>query len=53
MDQWNILVLGTLRLGLNTDYDRIHNLANHHLLIRQMLGRASESLAEQGDPTKH
>ena len=53
MDQWNILVLGVLRLGLNTDYDRIHDLANHHLLIRQMLGHASESLAEQGDPTKY
>ncbi len=23
MDQWAILVLGTLRLGLNADYDRI------------------------------
>jgi len=23
MDQWSILVLGALRLGLNTDYDRI------------------------------
>jgi hypothetical protein len=23
MDQWSILVLGTLRLGLNADYDRI------------------------------
>ncbi len=28
MDQWKILVLGVLRLGLNTDYDRIHELAN-------------------------
>jgi hypothetical protein len=28
MEQWGILVLGTLRLGLNTDYDRIHELAN-------------------------
>jgi transposase, IS5 family len=23
MDQWSILVLGSLRVGLNTDYDRI------------------------------
>jgi|GEM_PF-714602 len=28
MDQWSILVLGALRLGLNADYDRILELAN-------------------------
>jgi len=38
MDQWKILVLGALRLGLNTDYDRICELANEHNTIRQMLG---------------
>ena len=38
MEQWKILVLGTLRLGLNDDYDRIHELANHHDKVRQMLG---------------
>lgn len=38
MAQWNILVLGVLRLGLDADYDRIHNLANQHRNIRQMLG---------------
>jgi len=27
MTQWQILVLGVLRLGLNTDYDRIQELA--------------------------
>src|SRR5665811_1972427 len=26
MEQWQILVLGTLRLSLNADYDRIHEL---------------------------
>ena len=40
MEQWRILVLGTLRLGLNEDYDRIHELANHHDTIRQMLGHS-------------
>jgi hypothetical protein len=30
MEQWKILVLGVLRLGLNADYDRIHELANQH-----------------------
>jgi IS5 family transposase len=38
MDLWNILVLGTLRLNLNCDYDRIQDLANNHKSIRQVLG---------------
>ena len=38
MNQWTILVLGTLRLGLNADFDRIHELANQHRTIREMLG---------------
>ena len=38
MEQWRILVLGVLRLGLNADYDRIHELANQHRTVRQMLG---------------
>jgi len=40
MAQWEILVLGTLRLGLNADYDRILELANEHTTIRQMLGHS-------------
>lgn len=43
MEQWKILVLGVLRLGINADYDRIHELANHHDLIRQMLGHGDWS----------
>lgn len=38
MDLWKILVLGTLRLGLNCDYDRLHELVNNHRTVRQMLG---------------
>ena len=38
MEQWPILVLGVLRLGLNADYDRIQELANQHRTVRQMLG---------------
>jgi transposase, IS5 family len=40
MTQWQILVLGVLRLGLNADYDRIAELANQHKTLRQMLGHA-------------
>ncbi len=38
LDLWKILVLGTLRLNLNWDYDRLHEMANNHKTIRQMLG---------------
>ena len=38
MDQWCILVLGTLRLGLSADFDRIQELANQHRTLRMMLG---------------
>ena len=40
MEQWKILVLGVLRLGLDVDYDRIQELANQHKTIRQMLGHS-------------
>jgi transposase, IS5 family len=38
MALWKIFVLGVLRLDLNCDYDRLQNLANSHIEIRQMLG---------------
>ena len=41
MDLWILLVLGTLRLGLNCDYDRLHDLANEHKTIRAMLGHGN------------
>jgi transposase, IS5 family len=31
-------VLGVVRLGLDADWDRLEDQANHHMLIRQMLG---------------
>jgi IS5 family transposase len=40
MTQWQILVLGVLRLGLNADYDRILELANEHKTLRKMLGHS-------------
>jgi len=41
MELWRILVLGTIRLNLSCDYDRVHDLANNHKAIRQMLGHAN------------
>lgn len=35
---WRVFVLGTLRLNLNWDYDRLHEMANNHKTIRQILG---------------
>ena len=43
MEQWRILVLGVMRLGLNADYDRIHDLVNQHGTLRQMLGHSDWS----------
>ncbi|ETR67325.1 MAG: hypothetical protein OMM_05196 [Candidatus Magnetoglobus multicellularis str. Araruama] len=38
MDMWTILVLGTVRLNCNWDYDKVHEIANNHLTLRKMLG---------------
>lgn len=40
MNQWTLLVLGCLRLCLNADFDRLHELANQHRTLRLMLGIA-------------
>ncbi|MCU7911560.1 MAG: hypothetical protein KZQ63_05355 [Candidatus Thiodiazotropha sp. (ex Lucinoma aequizonata)] len=40
MLQWQILVLGILRLGFNAEYDRIQELANQHNTLRKMLGHS-------------
>jgi hypothetical protein len=41
MEQWKILVFEVVRLNLNCDYDRLHELANNHKTIRQMRGHAT------------
>ena len=41
MALWNIFVSGCIRLDLNIDYDRLHELMNNHKTIRQMLGHGS------------
>jgi len=46
LDLWQILVLGVVRLGLDCDYDRLEDLANHHGLIRQMLGLPAVAAAD-------
>ena len=41
MTLWTILVCGVIRLDLNIDYDRLHELVNHHNTIREMLGHGA------------
>ena len=43
MGLWEILVLCVMRQGLNTNYDRIHYLANSDVLMRTIMGIESES----------
>jgi hypothetical protein len=38
MNLWKILVLGTLRLSCNWDYDKLMDIANNHRTLRLMLG---------------
>jgi hypothetical protein len=38
MELWKILVLGTIRLNCNWDYDKLKDIANNHMTLRQMLG---------------
>ena len=41
MTLWRILVCGVVRLDLNIDYDRLHELVNQHNTLREMLGHAA------------
>lgn len=38
MELWKILIFGTLRLNCNWDYDKVHEMANNHIKLREMLG---------------
>ncbi len=38
MDLWCIFVLAQVRLCLNISYDVLHNLANNHRTLRQLMG---------------
>jgi len=37
---WKILVLGTLRLNCNWDYDKVKEMADNHITLRLMLGHS-------------
>lgn len=42
MNLWQIFVLSQVRLCQNISYDELHDLANHHTLIRQIMGVETE-----------
>lgn len=48
MTIWKILVLGTLRLNCNWDYDKVHEMANNHRKIRAMMQHSKDDEAEYG-----
>ena len=41
MTLWSIFVCAVIRLDLNIDYDRLHELVNKHITIREMLGHSA------------
>lgn len=45
---WEILVLGTMRLNLDADYDTVHDLANHHEVVRGILGVHTKQVFGEG-----
>jgi hypothetical protein len=47
MDYWQIFVLSQVRLCLNASYDRLHYIANHDKLVRQIMGVEKQSGFEQ------
>jgi hypothetical protein len=44
MDLWSILVLGTLQLNCNWDYDKLLEIANNHKTVREFLGHTTYEL---------
>jgi hypothetical protein len=49
MDLWTVLVLGTVRLNCNWDYDKVHEIANNHIALRKMLGHGVKYGAHEID----
>ena len=48
MSLWEILVLGTMRLNLDMDYDTVYDLANHHQIVRGILGVHTKQVFGEG-----
>lgn len=48
MSLWELFVLGTVRLNLNIDYDRLHDLSNNHQSLRGLMGVETRKVFEDG-----
>ena len=48
MSLWEILVLGSVRLNLDTNYDMLQDLANNHDTLRGILGVRTKAVFSQG-----
>ena len=46
MNWWKIFMMGSLRVNLNCDFDRLLELVNNHKTIRQMLGHGFTSYCQ-------
>jgi len=41
IELWQILVMGVVMQGLDCDFDRLHNVVNHHESVREFLGHSN------------
>ncbi len=53
MELWQILVLGVVRLGLDTNWDRLEHRANFDTLLRQRLGVAETAWGTEAKVFNH
>lgn len=53
MELWQILVLGVVRLGLDTNWDRLEHMTNFDTLLRQMLGVAETAWGAEAKVFNH
>jgi hypothetical protein len=48
MDLWHVLVLAVIRHTLDTNWDRLHDTANYHELVRSIMGVHATAFIEDG-----
>ena len=48
MSLWELFVMGLVRLNLNIDYDRLHDMANNHDGMRVLMGIQTRGVFERG-----
>lgn len=49
MDYWQIVVLASVRLGCNLNYDKLQDLAEQHRALRQIMGISNWDLDDRFD----